>query len=283
MIKNKYISTVAFINKSIEEIIEMSALNDFSVEFSSGIQYQQNLESLIINFKGPRLIHNYCPPPLTPFVINLASSDKKLREKSIEHCKKGLLLSKSCNATFFAAHAGFCLDPKPEMLGHKLDTNIDFDKDLCVKNFIDSLEQILILSDSLNVDFYIENNVIASCNLKNGNINPLLCTESNEIIFILNHFNKKNFGLLLDTGHLKVSSNSLGLDLESELNQIKPYIKAIHHSDNNGKVDSNSIIDENYWFLKHIKEFSNLPNVIEVKDLDIPQIINQFKILESGS
>lgn len=283
MIDNLYISTVAFSNKSIEEIIEISTLNNFSLEFSSGLKFQKNIESLIINYTGLKLIHNYCPPPSIPFVINLASKVKEIREKSIDHCKKGLLLSKVCKASYFSAHAGFCIDPKPEMLGSKLETNIEFEKNLCIENFINSLDQILTFSEALNVDFYIENNVITKFNLKNGNINPLLCTESKEIQLIFNYFNNKRFGLLLDTGHLKVSANSLGLNLENEISEVKPFIKAIHHSDNNGIVDSNSIIDKNYWFLKYMKEFSKLSHVIEVKDLDISQIINQFKILESGS
>ena len=132
----------------------------------------------------------------------------------------------------------------------------------------------------LNVNFYIENNVISQENYsKNENVNSFLCCESEEINYVINEINNANFGLLLDTAHLKVSSSTLGLEKEKEVEKILNKIKAIHHSDNNGKVDSNQALDNEYWFLKFKKYYSLWDHVIEVKDIDLNTINKQIQIL----
>ena len=62
--------------------------------------------------------------------------------------------------------------------------------------------------------------------------------------------------------------------------KIKGKIKAIHHSDNDGLIDSNDKITNNYWFLKYLRDFKNIPQVLEVKNLDNHEIDQQLKILD---
>jgi sugar phosphate isomerase/epimerase len=272
-----YISTLALKYYSIEEIIRIAEEKNWSIEFSSGIPFGENVTQLYNEANVKRIPHNYCPAPQNPFVLNLASENRLIREKSIKHCKNGLLLAKQSNAPFFSAHAGFCIDPNPEELGKKIRITSKFEKEKNINLFIDSLNEILDFALELNLDFLIENNVIAKFNLVN-NENPLLCTTSDEMLDIFNRINRQNFHLLLDTGHLKVSSNTLGKDMNEEVNKIKKYIRAIHHSDNDGLSDTNDLLDENYWFAKNISTFSSLINVLEVKAYSISDIESQFKI-----
>ena len=76
------------------------------------------------------------------------------------------------------------------------------------------------------MNLYIENNVISLENYElNNNQNIFLCTDYDEIKFIMDQFNVKNFGLLLDTGHLKVSSKTLNLDLSHQVENILNYTR----------------------------------------------------------
>jgi len=88
-------------------------------------------------------------------------------------------------------------------------------------------------------------------------------------------------GLLLDTAHLKVSAKTLSFDLETGMKLITPNIKAIHHSDNEGILDNNQPLKNDYWFLEFISQFSNIPHVLEVKQQGISAINKQCELLES--
>jgi sugar phosphate isomerase/epimerase len=273
-----YISTLALRNYSIQEILRIAEEKNWSIEFSSGIPFNENIDQLYKNTSIKRIPHNYFPASKVPFVLNLASSNQEIRKKSIIHCKNGLLLAKHSNAPFYSAHAGFCIDPNPEELGKKIAITTKFEKKNNLDLFKESINEILDFAFELNLDFLIENNVIAQFNLVD-NENPLLCTNSDDIIDLFDEIDRPNFHLLLDTGHLKVSSQTLGRDINEELNKIKKYIKAVHHSDNDGFSDTNDLLDESYWFSKNISTFSNLIHVLEVNTNTISDIESQFKII----
>lgn len=278
MMLDIYISTIAFNSLNINEAILIAENNNFALEFSSGLPYHPQMEQIYTNCKLKRLPHNYFPAPKTPFVLNLASASDHIREFSINHCIQGLQLAKRSSSPFYSAHFGFCVDPNPNELGNQLIYQNNFDKNKNLNNFYHSLVTILKEAEKLDILFLIENNVIAKSNLKNG-VNPLLGCSSKEIIEVFKIIKSNYFGLLLDTAHLKVSCNTLNLNIENELANITPFIKAVHHSDNDGLVDNNSSLSKEYWFLKFINKFSRIPHILEVCNLSANEIIDQIKLL----
>lgn len=278
---NIYISSIAFAGATPEEMMESATQNQWAVEFSSGMPYRQDLEEFYLKAPLVKMPHNYFPPPAIPFVLNLASGNDQIRQQSIDHCINGIKLATSANAPFFAAHAGFCIDPDPAELGKKIIYNSNFNKEKHWKLFLDSLTRLNEHAEATGIDFLVENNVIAAFNLTEDGSNPLFCCESTEITRLFSELTFKRLGLLLDTAHLKVSCQTLGLDLHKELHAITPFIKGIHHSDNDGTVDGNSILTEGYWFLEHLPAYKNLPHVLEVKKIS-PTVINeQINLLKS--
>ena len=195
------------------------------------------MSEIYLNSSIRRQPHNYFPDPKIPFVLNLASENDTIRNKSIDHCKKGLELAKHSNSPFYAAHAGFCLDPNPDELGHKIEIKSEFNKDKHKILFINSVLDILQTAESLNVEFLIENNVVAPFNY-DGENNPLLCCDFNDLSWLFNSIKNEKFGLLLDTAHLKVSCKTLNINLLDEFKRISPFIKAFHHSDNDGTIET---------------------------------------------
>ena len=273
---NLYISSMAFGN-SIEQIISRSEGINIQLEFSSGIMHHKHALSIFNNFKGKKLMHNYFPAPKTPFVLNLASKNEKIRFSSINHCLINLEISKQNNIPFFSAHSGFCIDPGYESLGHKLVSYSNkIEKKEHFKLFEDSLLKIKAHCEKNDICFLIENNVITKENILNGS-NPLLCCSSNEIIEFLKSINSKHINLLLDTAHLKVSCNSLKLNLMDEMKSLIPFTKAIHHSDNNGIYDTNDKLNETYWFKTFLPYFKEIPHVLEIKAQNDEEILHQLK------
>lgn len=280
MSKDIYISTVAFSGMEIEKIVALAIENDLNLEFSSGLQYRVDMENKFVESPVKRIPHNYFPAPLHPFVLNLASKDPDIRNKSVAMCKKGLELAAKAGSPFYAAHAGFCIDPAPAELGAQLKINNNYNRETNWQIFKNSVQEILTIAHELQIDFLIENNVIAQFNLGKGGTNPLLCCESSEIEQLMKDINDPKLGILLDTAHLKVSCVSLGLDPGKELDKIAQFVKAFHHSDNDGAIDNNQPIDDNYWCKTQLSGFTNLTHVIEVKSLSIPEIQNQINLLK---
>ena len=280
MKNNFFVSSCAFSGDTISDIINVAEFNNISVEFSSGIPFEENLLEKMYRAKINKMIHNYFPAPSVPFVLNLASDNKSIREQSIKHCFNGIDISKKIYAPFFSIHAGFCIDPKPLELGNKISIKSKIERNVHFDIFIDSLKILVDYASVREVKLLIENNVIAKFNLKSQISNPFLCTESIEIIKVFDLIQSNYLGFLCDTGHLKVSSNTLGLNLNEEFGELLTLVNCVHHSDNNGLIDSNSLLNENYWFLPHFEKLKDIFHVIEVKNINVGQIFDQLSLLE---
>ncbi|PWB24561.1 TIM barrel protein [Flavobacterium sp. HTF] len=280
MESNIYVSSLAFIGKPVEDIIKVCYENNFNLEFSSGMPYRDDMESIYSESVLTRMPHNYFPAPKDPYVLNLASSNDEIRAKSIAHCKNGLSLSKKSNSPFFSAHAGFCIDPDPNELGRKIAIKENYDKKIHKQLFLDSVNEILEFADKIKVDFLIENNVLAPFNF--DGTNPLLCCEFSEIDWLFDNIKNPRLGLLLDTAHLKVSCKTLQINLQEEFEKIEPFVKAFHHSDNDGTIDNNLVLKEDYWFLPYMKKFKEYVHVLEIKAQDVNEIKNQIKLLKEN-
>lgn len=275
------VSTLAFQNKRREEIVDLAKENDWTIEFSSSFPFQKDMADFFMKTNIKRLAHNYFPAPLEPFVINLASNTEEIRQRSIAHCIQGLQLSKKCGASYFSAHAGFCIDPNPYQLGKQLNVNVDIDRNLNWTLFLNSLRTILLEAERLNLSFLIENNVTAKFNLRKDGQEILFCSRAEEMIRLVEEVSSDNFGLLLDTAHLKVSSQALNFEMNKAVEKIKPFVKYVHHSDNDGSSDTNKSIAEKYWFLPWMQEFNQCIHILEVKNIETEEIKNQIKLLQN--
>ena len=275
------VSTLAFMGMSPEQITQLAKNNNWTLEFSSGMPYREDMEQFFVDAPVKKYAHNYFPAPKIPFVLNLASSNEAIRNQSIVHCINGLELSKKAGAPFFSAHAGFCIDPHPDELGRKLVLSKPFDRKEHWKLFIHSLKIITAKAQELGLHFLIENNVLASVNIHPDGSNPLLCCEADEMLLMLEEVNHPKLALLIDTAHLKVSANTLHFNANEAITKITDKILCIHHSDNDGSFDTNDKLTEAYWFLPHLKNFDNITHVLEVKKLTEEEIKHQLTILQN--
>lgn len=273
------VSTLAFIGISKEEIVRRANDNNWIIEFSSSFPYHQDMVDFFNHLDISRFAHNYFPAPKDPFVMNLGSANDIIRQKSIAHCIQGIQMSKKANASFFSAHAGFCIDPNPEQLGQQLNVNVPISRSHNWTLFIESINSILVEAKKMDITFLIENNVTAQFNLRNDGQEVLFCSRPEEILKLHKEINSDFFGILLDTAHLKVSSKALNFGLVNAIEDIKHTVKYIHHSDNDGYKDTNGSIDRAYWFLPYIKYFEDCIHILEVKNIDSFEIENQIKLI----
>ena len=240
----------------------------FSLELSGGRYSNTFVEDLekINSISNNLTLHNYCPVPEVPFVINLASCDEYVLEKSRCHVANSLYLSGLYNLNHFAVHIGFLIDPKPKELGKTLKKETLYSKKKSLHNFYESINQLSYIAKKNNVKLLIENNVITKKNISQFGANPLLGTSFVEIDEIMRNI-PESVGLLLDVAHLKVSCNTQKLDREKEMKLLKKYTVGYHLSDNDGLTDSNSPISQDSWFLPFIDRDIEY-KVLEVYEFD---------------
>ena len=277
---NIYLSTMVF-NDDISKAIEFSEKFDFRLEFSSGVKYEKGLVGKLFesNLKG-KLIHNYFPAPKKPFVLDLSSENKSIRNKSLDHCKKNIEYSRKLNSNYFSFHSGFCFEPNHTNLGGKLGLSKSNSREKSLEIFLESITDLINHARLYDVNLCIENNVLTRENFFEDYI-PLLCCTADEMIHVLEQINDKYLSILFDSGHMKVTANTLEIDLCEEFIKIKDYVSIIHHSENNALKDTNSPLKDDYWLLKFLNIFKKTKNVIEVKNLSLQDIYKQIKILKS--
>lgn len=284
---NLFISTGAFQEDEIESIMNSCLANGINrIELSSGIKYTSHLLESI--FKGKHdiqfLIHNYFPPPRTPFVLNLASTDEETLQKSRQHCKEAVDLCVQVNSPFYSVHSGFALNLKPKLLGKphaqsRLLKEAIIPYDIAYSTFLESVVQINDYAKEKGVGLLIENNVVTSMHVDKGKKDAFLMVRCEEIKKLMNEINSSNFGLLVDVGHLKVSANALGYDRAEFLDEVKPYIRAFHLSDNDGKTDQNLQVRKDSWFLPYLNKFPDAVLILEANDLSVDEIKQQLELL----
>ena len=124
--------------------------------------------------------------------------------------------------------------------------------------------------------------MLSEYNLVDGQNPFLLLCEADEFERLWERIPSDNVGMLLDLGHLKVTSHWLNFDRYEFINKVKDKIFAIHIHENNGRVDEHRVLDETSWCFEVInrKCFSNLPIVLEITKLSISQTIQQVGLAE---
>jgi sugar phosphate isomerase/epimerase len=277
-----YISSSCVKYNKIKDSVQNLVDNGFkNIELSGGTEYYDGFEDDLLELKKRYnlnyICHNYFPPPKEHFVLNLASLDDNVYNKTIEHLKNAISLSKKLGAKRFGFHAGFFIDIKVSEIGKKNTKERLFDKQKSIKRFCDGYSELKILAG--DVELYIENNVFSSTNAHTyNNENFFMLTNSMEYQELKENI---NFNLLLDIAHLKVSSKSLDLDFEYELNNMIAISDYIHISDNDALHDLNHKLETNSNIVNLLKkqDLKNKNFTLEIYD-DMNSIKNTYKILK---
>ena len=264
----------------IDEYID-ACLNQIELGFCGSIE-SSDLAAHLETYKAEFLVHNYFPKPPVPFVLNLATQDIDLLRRSMSLCKRAIDLSSRLRAPFYSVHAGFRADLKPSSLGRPAKFERIYPYDEAYLTFIESIQELTAYARVRGVLILVEPNVVPRFNLvKNRNELALIC-EAWEVLNLIRDAKSDRLGILLDTGHLNVTAETLDFDRMDFVEQVAPYIRAFHVHDNDGEVDMHLPIQSGSWVLDVLRhqEFSNLPIIIEANFHnvhDLRQHVNWLK------
>ena len=278
-----YLSTGYFANNPIEKTIanlEAAGFTNFEISGgkinSSSLTELKKYKNMGINF----LLHNYCLTSKNEnFVLNLGSENDIISQMSERLIRRSLQVSSELEAAYYAIHAPFCIDPNVSHLGKGFPISMMKKHSETIKLFSDRINNINKYAQRLGVKLAVENNVYSAVDhAKFGEVSPFVGTGTD--INLLFENVDPNVGLLLDLGHLKVSSTSMHFNLVEAFKSVSRKISGYHFSDNNGLRDANEPFDMLSWFidLTFNREY---PRTLEVYSTDFDLLHDQLELMEA--
>lgn len=278
---NIYISTTCVKTKRIGEAVTFLAEKGIKqIELTGGTDPYDNmaeeLSELKVKYDLGYMLHGYFPPPDEHFVVNLASQNDEIVDKSIEQIKRAIDLSKKFGADRLGFHAGFFNDLHVSEIGKTVRKVKLVDKEKAYKTFAASYD--ILQNYAQDLKLYVENNVFTQSNSLEFKLDrPFMLMNYEDYLELKSYI---NFNLLLDVGHLKVSCGSLNLDFEDEVKNLMPLSDYIHLSDNDEIEDQNKSIIRESEIYRTINKYINPSNFYTLELTDsIEQIMDCYSLL----
>ena len=261
-----YVSTTCFPTPYFDEILDLCDRHAIDGLELSAVRRYDPTTAL-----GSRryLVHNYFPPPVDGFVINLASTRPGLLQQSREFCRNAIDLSRRLHGPVYAAHAGFTADISVDDLGRpdrqaKLPLSDFADPETVYEILRESAVQLTAYAAKAGVRFLIENHVLSPLAGEAGaRLLPVIGAE--DLCRLAREVDHPAFGFLLDLGHLNVTATARGFDRNVFIDTVAPHVAALHLSENDGVLDRHLPITERAWFLPRLREFKEIPVTIELE------------------
>jgi sugar phosphate isomerase/epimerase len=256
-----YLSTSSFKKISIEDAINACGfLSDKVVELSAPHPHQsvEEISVILKNFqsKGYRFtLHNYFPPPEKSFVLNMATDDIETQDKSRALVHGAMQLCEAAGSNVYGIHAGYLASAtaREDGMFNFADQEASYE---------DSLERATKFVNGVNSGFMEKGVTLLIENLFPGRSRK---TSLNCSLVEIREFMSnvpESVGLLLDLGHLNISSNLMGFDrktfLEDYLDEFGERVHEVHISENNGLKDEHLPLKPNSWQLDAIKEIKKI-------------------------
>jgi sugar phosphate isomerase/epimerase len=248
-----YLSTSCFSRNYVAEAIERChEFAPYRVEISAPHLYQpiDELEILLREYRerGFALtIHNYFPSPLVPFVLNIAASNGLGKKRAKSLIEEALRLALAAGSPFYGVHAGYLARADATDTGM-----FNFDSEMssyssALDRAVSFVNQIAPSFEKKGVGLIIEN-LFPSPNKRHS----LFCSFE-EIKEYMDQV-PSNVGLLLDLGHLNVSSNIFSFNrevfLERFLDSYSERLFQVHLSENSGFKDEHRAVLIGSWQLE---------------------------------
>lgn len=281
-----YASTACLSNKYIKDSVEELAHAGFTnIELSGGTEYYEglweDLRHLQEKYNLTYACHAYFPPPQEHFVVNLASCNDEIYERSKKHYVDciGQLSKIACKV--LSIHAGFLVEVTPNTIGQVIPTEMIYDEEEAYCRFKKAYKYISTLCKKKGIKLYLENNVFSKANYESfGGNNYFMMTDYRSIMKMKAVL---DFDLLLDLGHLHVSSKTLRLDYADECQKLSKYVRWCHMSHNDGIVDQHRSLESGCEELVEYKKhrFDMWPTTLETVD-DIRRVVQSKECIICG-
>lgn len=284
-----YLSSYCSTNRTVGQAVQdIAALGIGRIELTGGCEFasysEDELSALRREMGLKFVVHNYFPPQQEEFVLNLASEDPHIRERSLKMVSDALELVDRLGGSLYSVHGGYWFEQSVEkdrqgyfFLGKRAARSN--------QAFYENLRQIAETMIPEGMRLAVENAFPA-----HGHASFSLLSRPKEIFEFLDFCRPyANLGLLLDLGHLNLAATYLGFDKELFLGELvaehADKIFELHVSSNDGLCDAHRINSpdsfEIEFLRRHRSKLEHAPVVMEWQQCLGPEVATQFKRMQT--
>jgi sugar phosphate isomerase/epimerase len=284
-VSSVYVSTACLSGESdVFRVLDAYAAAGLrAVELGATLSYLDGMEPYLFKRYGfDFIVHSYFPPPRERIVVNLASQDAAALDRSRRQIKRSIDFCQTLGTDFFSFHSGFRVEPDEHFRFQANGSAASYE--VAFGTFVESVKGIDAYARSKGVRIAVENHGMPEKDLTRGkNLTYLLC-EAWEFERLWEVVPSSNVGILLDLGHLRIASRSLGFDREELIDRVKGRVLSVHVHDNDGRADEHREVNEGSWCLDVLRRggFSEIKVVMESHGLSIDRIVEQVRLLEKA-
>lgn len=243
------------------------------VELSSCHRHEDGTVDFLKGSGARLLVHGYFPPPADPFIFNLSSPRASIRRRSIDLALEAIDTCLRLSCPVYTFHGGYLSDPD---LSFRFGATGRIDREEGLALFFESLEEIRGYARRAGIALAVENNPCMP------GLEGLLLFDA--IADFEAMFAEPALGgvqVLLDMGHLRVSSNVLGFDADRFIETVRPRTRVLHVNSNDGEVDSHGGFEEDSWCVRMLRKhgLGNRDMVLELNGAGTGEITRCAGIL----
>jgi sugar phosphate isomerase/epimerase len=282
---NLYLSTTFLEDGStLEEALELCQKHGINnIELGSNHCYSPAFAPVVRSFDFNFLVHNYFPIPKESFVLNLASTDEIILEKSIKHVQTSIDFCSEVGALLYTFHPGFLTDPKGP---NRSSQNYDFQWDDSIKNTVNysqAYENMLKGIDSC-VDYARRKKVRIAIETEGSykKKDHLLMQHPEEYTRLFTRFSPGDLGINMNIGHLKLAAKAFDFTETEFTDLISDYIVAMELSHNDGMEDQHLPLIEEAWYWSIILDpkFSSAFKIMEFRNTSAKSILDNINLYQ---
>jgi sugar phosphate isomerase/epimerase len=227
------------------------------------------------------LVHNYFPIPEDCFVLNIASMDDVIRERSLKQISRAIEFCADLGAELYTFHPGFLTDPAGASLRFN---TYDFrfaDNHLRQSDYLKAHYWMLLGIEKTAA--YASKHRVRIAIETEGSLHKkghLLMQTPQEFDAFYKRFSSSEVGVTLNIGHLHLASRAFAFDKSEFIETIAQSLVAFEMSHNDGLEDEHLPLQEVgwYWTVLSEKRFSSLPKILEVRNTHIEKVVDNLRL-----
>lgn len=280
-----YISTTfASDQSSVLDVLKLCKHNGIkNLELGSNHSNELDVEQGVQQYDFCYLVHNYFPIPKEPFVINIASADDEIYQRSVNHIFNAINFCQQIGSGLYTFHPGFLTDPDG---ANKDASNYDFqfeDSYLKGKTYeeaydrmVEAVSHIVPYAKARGIRIAIETEGSV---LKKDH---LLMQRPGEYERFFRDFSTDDIGINLNIGHLRLASSAFGFEIQKFVDLVADYVVAMELSHNNGLEDEHLPLIEGEWYWKTICDprFDQVYKILEFRNVNIDTILSNIEMCQ---
>lgn len=280
-----YASTTFLGNRPTELAEALAVLGDIDldgVELGSTHRWQPDItEQLATHWSKPRLTHNYFPPAKVDMVLNIASADADIRDRSIRHMKHCLNVAGDIGADLYTIHPGFLAEPvgpSSDPGSRAFDFKFRSDStpyDRAFELMIDALKDLLETAADHGMRLAIE----TEGSLTSAGVTLMEQPAEYDRLF---EIIPQGLYINLNLAHTSLAAKGHGFDMAAFVSDMRNRIAAVEISHNDGHGDQHMPLEPGSPVLDWLPLLPDVPLILEFRSADADDIRRSASILRDS-